>query len=109
MPVDQELLEILACPICKQEVKLVSLDETRRTGAFGRTRAGWRCRMPRIVARACDALEAFAMGDVPQIAMARRLLDSHDGFSANPLERLPGDSGHTGESDAANNASEDEQ
>ena len=30
MPVDQELLEILACPICKEEVKLVSLDETRR-------------------------------------------------------------------------------
>jgi uncharacterized protein YbaR (Trm112 family) len=28
--VDQELLEILACPICKEEVKLVSLTEDRQ-------------------------------------------------------------------------------
>ncbi|HET7433364.1 MAG TPA: Trm112 family protein [Thermoanaerobaculia bacterium] len=30
MAVDQELLEILACPLCKQEVKLVPLPEERR-------------------------------------------------------------------------------
>ena len=30
MAVDQELLEILACPLCKEEVKLVPLSETRR-------------------------------------------------------------------------------
>ena len=30
MPVDQELLEILACPVCKQEVKLVPLADARR-------------------------------------------------------------------------------
>ena len=31
MPVDQELLSILACPICKEEVKTVALSERRRT------------------------------------------------------------------------------
>jgi hypothetical protein len=30
MAVDQELLEILACPLCKQEVKLVPLSEDKR-------------------------------------------------------------------------------
>lgn len=30
MAVDQELLEILACPLCKEEVKLVPLAEDRR-------------------------------------------------------------------------------
>lgn len=30
MAVDQELLEILACPLCKEEVKLVPLAEARR-------------------------------------------------------------------------------
>lgn len=30
MAVDQELLEILACPLCKEEVKLVPLSEGRR-------------------------------------------------------------------------------
>ena len=31
MAIDNELLEILACPLCKQEVKLVPLSEARRT------------------------------------------------------------------------------
>ncbi|HJW96358.1 MAG TPA: Trm112 family protein [Thermoanaerobaculia bacterium] len=31
MAIDNELLEILACPLCKQEVKLVPLSESRRT------------------------------------------------------------------------------
>lgn len=30
MAVDQELLEILACPLCKEEVKLVPLLEAKR-------------------------------------------------------------------------------
>lgn len=30
MAVDQELLEILACPLCKEEVKPVPLPEARR-------------------------------------------------------------------------------
>ena len=30
MAVDQELLEILACPLCKEEVKLVPLAEEKR-------------------------------------------------------------------------------
>lgn len=31
MTIDAELLEILACPLCKEEVKPVSLSEKRRT------------------------------------------------------------------------------
>ena len=31
MAIDAELLEILACPICKEEVKPVSLSEGRRS------------------------------------------------------------------------------
>jgi uncharacterized protein YbaR (Trm112 family) len=31
MAIDNELLEILACPLCKQEVKLVPLSEPKRT------------------------------------------------------------------------------
>lgn len=31
MPVDAQLLEILACPICKQEVKPITLSDARRT------------------------------------------------------------------------------
>jgi uncharacterized protein YbaR (Trm112 family) len=30
MAVDAELLEILACPLCKQEVKPIALSESRR-------------------------------------------------------------------------------
>jgi uncharacterized protein YbaR (Trm112 family) len=30
MAIDAELLEILACPICKEEVKLVPINEGRR-------------------------------------------------------------------------------
>ena len=30
MPVDAELLEILACPLCKEEVRPVPLSEARR-------------------------------------------------------------------------------
>jgi uncharacterized protein len=31
MAVDAELLEILACPICKEEVRLLPLSEAKRT------------------------------------------------------------------------------
>jgi hypothetical protein len=31
MAIDAELLEILACPLCKQEVKLVPLSDARRS------------------------------------------------------------------------------
>ena len=30
MPIDAELLEILACPLCKEEVKPVSISEAKR-------------------------------------------------------------------------------
>ena len=30
MAVDAELLEILACPLCKEEVKIIQLSEARR-------------------------------------------------------------------------------
>ncbi|MHB0969128.1 MAG: Trm112 family protein [Thermoanaerobaculia bacterium] len=31
MAVDAELLEILACPLCKEEVKIIPLSEARRS------------------------------------------------------------------------------
>lgn len=46
MPVDQELLGILACPICKEEVKLVSLDETRRSAVIDKFREKFRGEEP---------------------------------------------------------------
>jgi hypothetical protein len=46
MPVDQELLEILACPICKQEVKLVPLAETRRAAVRDKFREKFRGEEP---------------------------------------------------------------
>ena len=46
MPVDQELLEILACPICKEEVKLVPLSETRGKSVRDRFRDKFRGEEP---------------------------------------------------------------
>ena len=46
MPVDQELLEILACPLCKEEVKLVPLAEDRRASVRDRYREKFRGEEP---------------------------------------------------------------
>ncbi|HSP32722.1 MAG TPA: Trm112 family protein [Thermoanaerobaculia bacterium] len=46
MAVDQELLEILACPICKEEVKLVPLPESRRSGLRDKYREKFRGEEP---------------------------------------------------------------
>lgn len=46
MAVDQELLEILACPLCKQEVKVVPLSETRRTSVRDKYREKFRGEEP---------------------------------------------------------------
>ncbi|MFN2441292.1 MAG: Trm112 family protein [Thermoanaerobaculia bacterium] len=46
MPVDTELLEILACPLCKDEVKVVALDEPRRTELRDRYRDKFRGEEP---------------------------------------------------------------
>lgn len=46
MAVDAELLEILACPICKEEVKVVSLSEARRTEVKDRYREKFRGEEP---------------------------------------------------------------
>ena len=46
MAVDQELLEILACPICKEEVKLVSLSDDRRTSVRDKFRDKFRGEEP---------------------------------------------------------------
>ncbi len=46
MAVDQELLEILACPLCKQEVKLVLLAEARRAAIRDRFRDKFRGEEP---------------------------------------------------------------
>jgi len=46
MAVDQELLEILACPLCKQEVKVVTLSEKRRTSVRDKYREKFRGEEP---------------------------------------------------------------
>jgi uncharacterized protein YbaR (Trm112 family) len=46
MAVDQELLEILACPLCKEEVKLVPLAEARRTSVRDKFREKFRGEEP---------------------------------------------------------------
>jgi uncharacterized protein len=46
MAVDTELLEILACPLCKEEVKLLSLTETRRAAIRDKYREKFRGEEP---------------------------------------------------------------
>lgn len=46
MAVDAELLEILACPLCKVEVKLVPLPEARRTAVRDKFRDKFRGEEP---------------------------------------------------------------
>ena len=46
MAVDQELLEILACPLCKEEVKLVPLSEARRGAVRDKYREKFRGEEP---------------------------------------------------------------
>ena len=46
MAIDAELLEILACPICKQEVKVVPLPEARRTAVRDKFRDKFRGEEP---------------------------------------------------------------
>jgi len=46
MAIDAELLEILACPICKQEVKTVPLSEARRTAVRDKFRDKFRGEEP---------------------------------------------------------------
>jgi uncharacterized protein YbaR (Trm112 family) len=46
MAVDAELLEILACPNCKEEVKLVPLSEARRTSVKDKFREKFRGEEP---------------------------------------------------------------
>ncbi len=46
MAVDAELLEILACPICKQEVKTVPLSEARRKAVRDKFRDKFRGEEP---------------------------------------------------------------
>ena len=46
MAVDQELLEILACPLCKEEVRLVPLTDTQRTATRDKFREKFRNEEP---------------------------------------------------------------
>jgi uncharacterized protein YbaR (Trm112 family) len=46
MAVDAELLEILACPICKEEVKLTPLSDTRKTDVKNKYREKFRGEEP---------------------------------------------------------------
>jgi uncharacterized protein YbaR (Trm112 family) len=46
MAIDNELLEILACPLCKEEVKLVLLAEERRAAIRDKYREKFRGEEP---------------------------------------------------------------
>jgi uncharacterized protein YbaR (Trm112 family) len=46
MAIDTELLEILACPLCKEEVKLVTLPEARRVSIRDKYREKFRGEEP---------------------------------------------------------------
>lgn len=46
MAIDAELLEILACPICKQEVKTIPLSEGRRAAVRDKFRDKFRGEEP---------------------------------------------------------------
>lgn len=46
MAIDNELLEILACPLCKQEVKLVPLADSRKTSVSDKYREKFRGEEP---------------------------------------------------------------
>jgi len=46
MAIDAELLEILACPLCKEEVRLVPLSEGRRTAVRDKYREKFRGEEP---------------------------------------------------------------
>ncbi|HET7712478.1 MAG TPA: Trm112 family protein [Thermoanaerobaculia bacterium] len=46
MAIDSELLEILACPLCKEEVKLVPLSDSRRTSVADKYRDKFRGEEP---------------------------------------------------------------
>jgi uncharacterized protein YbaR (Trm112 family) len=46
MAVDTELLSILACPVCKQEVKLIPLAEARRAAIRDKYREKFRGEEP---------------------------------------------------------------
>ena len=46
MAVDQELLQILACPLCKEEVKLVAMSEARRASIRDKFREKFRGEEP---------------------------------------------------------------
>lgn len=46
MAVDQELLEILACPLCKEEVKVIPLSQGRRATVRDKYREKFRGEEP---------------------------------------------------------------
>jgi len=46
MAIDSELLEILACPLCKEEVKVVALPEAKRTTVRDKYREKFRGEEP---------------------------------------------------------------
>lgn len=46
MAIDSELLEILACPLCKEEVKVVALSDAKRTAVRDKYREKFRGEEP---------------------------------------------------------------
>ena len=76
MAVDQELLEILACPLCKEEVKLVPLADARRTAVRDKFRDKFRGVLvlcdPRLTTRAYGKL---FLKSLPPLPITRELTD----------------------------------
>ena len=60
MAIDAELLEILACPICKVEVKTVSLSEARRSAVRDKFRDKFRGEEPAVE----DGLQCIKCGRI---------------------------------------------
>jgi len=60
MAIDAELLEILACPICKVEVKTVSLSESRRNAVRDKFRDKFRGEEPVVE----DGLQCIKCGRI---------------------------------------------
>ena len=59
MAVDAELLEILACPLCKEEVKLISLPDEQRTRIRDKYRDKFRDEEPVVIYHSHTATEAY--------------------------------------------------
>ena len=76
MAVDAELLEILACPLCKVEVKTVSLSEGRRSAVRDKFRDKFRGEEPVVV----EGLQCVKCGRIYPIVRDRPVMLVEEAF-----------------------------